>query len=181
MRLGLAVAGLFAIALCTLLFGFGYSQDALPLDEQFTLIYQDYPQANVAYRDFYVYLAGGDRISISISVTGQPIEFDIIDSAGQFILTKDNTDSVNEEWTAPKSDTFDFYFLHRGGALTGDSQVHFSAHRAGEGQTGGGFDPLPIIVVVIVLLVVTVSVFLVVRIRHAPPLPPPEEPPPPPP
>jgi hypothetical protein len=183
MKRELAVVGLFAIVFCTLLFGFGYSQSTLPLDEQFTLIYQDQPQANVFYKDFYVDLTTGDRISISISVTGAPIEFDIEDSARQFLLTKEDTNSVNEEWTATKNDTFDFYFHHRGGALAADSQVHFTAQKVAEGQGGGGgFDPTPIVVVVMVLLAVLISAFFIVRLRKQPPPPPPAEgqPPPPP-
>jgi hypothetical protein len=97
-------------------------------------------------------------------------------------LTKEDTDSVNEQWTAPKNDTYDFYFLHRG-SLTPDSQVHFTVQKVSEGQDGGGgFDPTPIVVVVVVLLVVLFSAFFIVRLRKQPPPPPPEEgqPPPPP-
>jgi hypothetical protein len=60
MKRELAVASLFTIVFCTLLFGFGYSQSTLPLDEHFTLVYQYEPKANAAYKDFYVSLVTGD-------------------------------------------------------------------------------------------------------------------------
>jgi hypothetical protein len=163
----------FTIVFCALLFGLGFSQNTLPLDEHFTLSYQDYPQPNVAYKEIYANLASGDRISINITVTGQPLEFDIIGSGNEYLLTKNDVDSVNEEWTAPRNDTYNLYFLHKGGSLTGNSQVHFTAQKLGEGQGGGGFDPTPIVIIVIILLVVLVSVFFIFRLRKQPPPPPP--------
>jgi hypothetical protein len=144
------------------------------VDQQFTIIagsiYDD-------YKDLYANLTSGDRVSLSITVNGNPIRFAIYSSAdlSSSWLDRQNVTSVSEEWTAPHDGNFDFYFKIR----EGTAQVHFTLQKLGSG--GGGLDPLPIVVVVLVALAVLVSVFLIVRMRRQPPLPPPPEIPPPPP
>jgi len=148
------------------------------VDQQFTItagsIYDD-------YKDLYANLTSGDRVSISVSVTGSPIRFAIYSSAdlSSSLLDRQNVTSVSEEWTAPHDGNFDFYFK----ILEGTAQVHFTLQKLGAG--GGGFDPLPIVVIVMAILAVLVSVFLIVRMRRQHDLPPPppdaEGTPPPPP
>jgi hypothetical protein len=153
----------------------------IPLDLRFSMDsrYYDY-----SYRDFYANLTSGDRISINIAVNGDRIVFQVYNSSetsGGRLLDKQNVTSVNEEWTAPYSDRFDFYFEIN----EGDAQIHFTAQKVTEDgepvDGGGGLDPLPIVVVVVVLLVVFISAFLIIRVRKQSKASVPPPPPPPPP
>jgi hypothetical protein len=146
------------------------------VDEQFSI---DAQEVWSSYRDFRVNLTGGDRISISVSVDGSVILFAIYNSTETYealLLERRDVTSVNEEWTAPYKDKFDFYLK----IYAGTAQVHFTVQKVGGG--GGGFDPTVLIIVVVVAAVAVVASFLILRMRKgsAGPPPPPTPPPPPP-
>jgi hypothetical protein len=145
-------------------------------DEQFSLNKAVYEES---FKWFFANLSSGDRVSISASVDGNPVRFLIRsgEARNEKLLTRENVNTVSEDWTAPYDDEFQFYFEIN----EGTAQVHFTLQKVGAGAAA--FDPLPtVVVVVIVLLVWFISVLLIVRMRKQPPLPPPaEEPPPPPP
>jgi hypothetical protein len=132
--------------------------------------------------DAYANLTAGDRVSISISVEGDPTYFGIYNSTpnATHLFARDNVTSLNEEWTAPYRDQFDFYVTTEVIAST----VHLVIQKLAPGQHvgGGGVDPLPIVVAVVAILVVLISAFLILRLRKKTPPPPPSDgqlPPPP--
>jgi hypothetical protein len=126
-------------------------------------------------------LDAGATVSITITKqTGQREfeEFAISDSQDNNLYKKENVDSVQDQWTAPKSDTFYFFLC---ASRHSETNAHITITKT-EGQAGGGgFDSLPIVAAVIVLLVWLVSVLLIVRMREQRPLSPPQEEPSPPP
>lgn len=120
----------------------------LPTDQQFNMT----AQSNVDFlKDFCTNLTSSDRILINLSVIGGPLSLSIYNSALQKLYDKENIASVNEEWSPPYNDTFDFYFR----IYDGTAQVHFTLQKV----IGGGFNILPI-----VALVVAVVIFLVVAV-----------------
>jgi hypothetical protein len=146
------------------------TSNATLVDEQFTLRSEGYFDS---FTDFYVDLTHGDRISLSVSTNGSKISFGIYnsnDTEGGLLLERLNITSLNEQWSPPYNDTFDFYFM----ILEGTAQVHFTVQKI---APGGGFDPLLVAVAVVVILVALIAVFLVVRMRKQPPPPPPPPPP----
>jgi hypothetical protein len=146
------------------------TSNATLVDEQFTLRSEGYFDS---FTDFYVDLTHGDRISLSVSTNGSKVSFGIYnsnDTEGGLLLERLNITSLNERWSPPYNDTFDFYFM----ILEGTAQVHFTVQKV---AAGGGFDPLLVAVAVVVILVALIAVFLVVRMRKQPPPPPPPPPP----
>jgi hypothetical protein len=173
MKRELAVVGLLSVVLCTYFVGFGYCETTF-VDDQVTL-------TMFGEKSYFVSLTSGSTVSINISVlAGGSIDFGIYNSTqgANSIFARQDVRFVQEQWTAPYADTFEFYIT-----IYGSSSTIRTVIRSGGGTPGGGgFDPLPIVVVVIVVLVVLISAFLIVRMRRQPPLPPPpeEQPPPPP-
>jgi hypothetical protein len=146
------------------------TSNATLVDEQFTLRSEGYFGS---FTDFYVDLTHGDRISLSVSTNGSKVSFGIYnsnDTEAGLLLERLNITSLNDQWSAPYNDTFDFYFY----ILEGTVQVHFTMQKV---AAGGGLDPMLVAVAVVVILVALIAVFLVVRMRKQPPPPPPPPPP----
>lgn len=153
----LLFSSLFALVRC----------DAPLIDETATVAGQD-PYA----KSYYANLTSGDRVSMNIAVTGDPIRLGIYTDIDGRLYFKVNITSLSEEWTAPHNDTFEF----RIDTAEGTSTFHIVVQKA-----GGGFDPLIAVVIVVVVVVVLLAVVLVLRMRKRPqaPMPPPPPPPPP--
>jgi hypothetical protein len=166
------------------------------LNEQFTLDSSD-PQNNSALRVYKIELKSGDKIGITLNVSGQgSVDLDIYNSSSQNLLDKVfQTQGFQGQWIVPYDDTFDFdvavlllgqpisvtVTITLTSAGTGSQAPSIISAQGGVG-VGGGFDPLPIVVIVMILLAVLISTFFIVRLRKQPPPPPPAEgqPPPPP-
>jgi hypothetical protein len=169
-----------SIALVTVLLVamvFSLARGSTPLaDEQFTI---DQTDISTSYEDFRFDLSKGDRVSINISVTGDPISlFGVYNSTENYdsiLLEKRDITSLNEEWVAPYNDRFDFYFK----VYSGVADVNFKLVKMAAGDQGGGLDPLPIAIVAVILVVVFISAFFILRLRKQPGVPPPPPPPPP--
>jgi hypothetical protein len=135
------------------------------VDQNITLYYYDQGQ------DFYLNLTAGEKISIRISATGSNVSLKIYNNTDR-IFFKANFTTMNEEWTAPAQDTYDFFIYN----LEGTAQTHITLTRS------EGFDPtLPIIIAVAVVLVL-LGALVVLRMRKGRPTvaqPPPPPPPPP--
>jgi hypothetical protein len=141
------------------------------VDQNVTLNYDDMGQ------DFYLNLTAGEKISIQVSATGSKVFFEIYNGTIDRIFAKANLTSMDEEWTAPKQDTYDFFIYN----LEGTAQAHITLAKVG--ATGGGFDPTLLIVVAVVVAIVLVGSLVALRVRKgrlaaAPPPPPPPPPPP---
>jgi hypothetical protein len=147
-------SSLFALVRC----------DAPLIDQTATVTGQD-PYA----KSYYANLTGGDRVSMNIAVTGDPIRLGIYATIDGRIYFKVNITSLNEEWTAPHNDTFEF----RIDATEGTSTFHVVVQKA-----GGGFDPLTAVVIVVVVVVVLLAVVLALRMRKRRPQAPMPPPPP---
>lgn len=173
MKRELVVLSVLTVVLSTYLVSFGRC-DTTFVDDEVTL-------SMFGEKSYFVSLTSGDAISIDVSVlAGGSIDFGIYNSTGgaDSIFARQDVSSVQEQWTAPYTDAFEFYI-----SIYGSSSTIHTVIRSSGGNTGpAGFDPLLIIVVVIVVLVGLISAFLIVRLRrHRPLPPPPEEQPPPPP
>jgi hypothetical protein len=132
-------------------------------------------------KSYFFNLTNGDTISITISVTGDAINFHIFNSTDGQLLSKHNTQGVQESWTVPYNGRFEFHVETSGNeanvtiTLTSSSQP---------GQTGtGGFDPTLIIIITVIVVAGIVTVALILHMRKSTTLPPPPQtlPPPPPP
>jgi hypothetical protein len=122
--------------------------NTLPIDQQFNMT----AQSNVDFlKDFCTDLTSNNRILINLSDTGSPLSLSIYNSALQKLYYKQKITSVNEEWSPPYNDTFDFYFR----IYDGTAQVHLTVQKV----SAGGFDILPVMA-----SVVAVVIFLVVGI-----------------
>jgi mannose-6-phosphate isomerase-like protein (cupin superfamily) len=147
------------------------TSSATLVNEQFTLRSAGYLDS---FMDFYVNMTRDDTISLSVSTNGSKISLRIYnstDTQAGLLLERPNITSLNEQWSAPYNDNFDFYFY----VLEGTALVHFTVQRP---AGGGGFDPLPIAVIVIFVVAALLAVFLIVRMKRQPPPPPPPPPPP---
>jgi len=187
----LAVAFLFLVTMPVLV-----HCETTFLNEQFTLDSSD-PQNNSALRVYKIELKSGDKIGITMTVSGQgSVDLDIYDSSSHNLLDRVfQTQGYQGQWTVPYDDTFDFYVavllpgepvsvtvaIALTSAGTGSSAPSLISAQGGVG-VAGGFDPLPIVVIVMILLTVLISIFLIIRLRKQPPSPPPAQgqPPPPP-
>jgi hypothetical protein len=172
-----------AMTVVIVILGLGLVQGATNLaDEQFTL---DHGDISTSFKDFRFTLSAGDRVSINVSVTGDPVSlFGVYNSTETYdaiLLEKRDTTSVTEEWVAPYNDRFDFYFK----VYSGVANVHFTLTKltpADQEGTGGGLDTLTIgVIAAVVFVAVFVVALFALRVRKKPGLPIPPPPPPPPP
>lgn len=86
------------------------------------------------------------------------------------LFTKENITSLNEEWTVPGNDTYDFWFF----TLEGTSEVHVTLQKA-----GAGLDLTLMIIVAAIVAAAAVGFLLLLRMRKrsSAALPPPPPPP----
>ena len=127
-------------------------------------------------KDYYLNLTAQDKISIVILTAGKPESLEIYNSTGG-VYFWENVTSLNEEWTAPATDTYDFWFF----TTAETSEVRIKLQKAGAGL-GMGLDPTLVIIIGAIIAAVVIAFVLLLRIRKRPSatLPPPPPPPPPP-
>jgi hypothetical protein len=77
--------------------------EELPLNEQVTL------GASNPTRNHFYFLTRGTTVSMSISVSGDAVNFFIFNSTDGQLLNKYDITSLNQQWTAPYDDRFEFH------------------------------------------------------------------------
>jgi hypothetical protein len=74
-------------------------------------------------REFYLSLKQGDRLSIQVSVTGEPIDFQVArDQPFEMLIEKTDVLSVNEELVIPSDGNYIFYV----GTMGDHATVHLT-------------------------------------------------------
>lgn len=165
---------IFKLLILGMLVSLAYCDETLPFNQQ-TVLNNTNPT-----KSYFFNLTSGDTISITISVTGDSINFVIFNSTDGQLLSKYNTQGVQESWTAPYDGRFEFH-IETSGNEANVTMTLTSSHQPGE--TGGGFDPTIIIIIIVVAAVGIITAALILRMRKSSALPTPPQtlPPPPPP
>jgi hypothetical protein len=102
--------------------------ETLPLNVQLTL------DASNPTKSYFITLTSGTTVSMSVSVTGDAVNFIIFNSTDGQLLNKYGVTSVDEQWTAPYDGRFEFHIETVGTQST--ATISLSSSGGGQGQTG---------------------------------------------
>jgi hypothetical protein len=114
------VAVVVVVAVGIFLFTKSFFTSPVLLDETVTLTSYSYE------RWFYLSLKQGDRLSIQVSVTGEPIDFQVgREQPTEILIDKEDVLSVNEQLVIPSGGNYFFYV----GTMGDHATVHLKVTR----------------------------------------------------
>jgi hypothetical protein len=100
----LIIAVVVVVTVGLLLFTKSFFTSPVLLDQTVTLTSYSYE------REFYLSLKQGDRLSIQVSVTGEPVDFQVArEQPFETLIDKTDVLSVNEQLVIPSDGNYIFY------------------------------------------------------------------------